>query len=63
MLRGDGTAIDGLYAAGNSSASITGDVYPAPGVPLGTAMVFASLAVADMAGSATSAAPVGYRAE
>ncbi|MBQ6641033.1 MAG: FAD-binding protein, partial [Saccharopolyspora sp.] len=51
VLRGDGSAIGGLYAAGNSSASMTGAVYPAPGVPLGTAMVFASLAVADMAES------------
>lgn len=52
VLREDGKPIEGLYAAGNSAASITGTVYPAPGIPLGTAMVFASLAVADMASSA-----------
>ncbi|MFC8868814.1 FAD-dependent oxidoreductase [Streptomyces sp. NPDC057148] len=40
--------IPGLYAAGNTSASFTGGVYPGPGVPIGTAMVFASLAVRDM---------------
>ncbi|MFI5952735.1 FAD-dependent oxidoreductase [Cryptosporangium sp. NPDC051539] len=45
VLRADGSAIDGLYASGNTSASVVGPVYPAPGVPLGTAMVFASLAV------------------
>jgi 3-oxosteroid 1-dehydrogenase len=49
VLRPDGTAIAGLYAVGNTSASVTGPVYPAPGVPLGTAMVFASLAVRDLA--------------
>ena len=45
VLRTDGTPIAGLYATGNSSASVMGPVYPGPGVPLGTAMVFASLAV------------------
>ncbi|MSZ76565.1 MAG: FAD-dependent oxidoreductase [Actinobacteria bacterium] len=47
-LRADGTAIPGLYAAGNSAAPVTGAIYPGPGAPLGTAMVFASLAVKDM---------------
>jgi 3-oxosteroid 1-dehydrogenase len=51
VLRPDGTAIPGLYAVGNTSASLTGPVYPAPGVPLGTAMVFASLAVRDLTGA------------
>ena len=45
VLRADGSAIAGLYAAGNTAASMVGPVYPSPGVPLGTAMVFASLAV------------------
>jgi 3-oxosteroid 1-dehydrogenase len=49
VLRDDGTAIAGLYATGNSSASVVGPVYPGPGAPLGTAMVFGSLAVQDMA--------------
>jgi 3-oxosteroid 1-dehydrogenase len=52
VLRADGSAIPGLYATGNSSASLVGAVYPGPGVPLGTAMVFASLAVDDLAGDA-----------
>ena len=40
-LRADGTPIEGLYAAGNTSASIMGRFYPAPGSPIGTGMVFA----------------------
>jgi 3-oxosteroid 1-dehydrogenase len=49
VLREDGTPIPGLYAAGNTSASLAGPVYPGPGIPIGTAMVFSSLAVQDMA--------------
>ena len=48
VLRDDGTPITGLYAAGNSAASVFGPVYPGPGAPLGSAMVFASLAVRDI---------------
>jgi 3-oxosteroid 1-dehydrogenase len=51
VLRRNGTAIPGLYAAGNTSASMAGTVYPGPGIPIGTAMVFSSLAVRDMASS------------
>jgi 3-oxosteroid 1-dehydrogenase len=50
VLRADGGAIPGLYAAGNTAANMAGAVYPAPGVPLGTAMVFAALAVRHLAG-------------
>ncbi|MDG9724461.1 FAD-dependent oxidoreductase [Streptomyces sp. DH41] len=49
VLGTDGGPVPGLYAAGNTSASFTGRVYPGPGVPIGTAMVFASLAVRHMA--------------
>lgn len=48
VLREDGTPIAGLYASSNSAASVFGAVYPGPGAPLGSAMVFASLAVRDM---------------
>ncbi len=48
VLSEDGTAIKGLYAAGNTSASLSGSFYPGPGVPLGTAMVFAYRAVRSM---------------
>ncbi|GAA4840017.1 FAD-dependent oxidoreductase [Saccharopolyspora rosea] len=50
VLREDGSAITGLYATGNTSASLTGAVYPGPGVPIGTAMVFGYRAARDMAG-------------
>ena len=49
VLREDGSAIPGLYAAGNTSASIAGPYYPAPGTPLGTAVVFAYRAVQHLA--------------
>jgi glycine/D-amino acid oxidase-like deaminating enzyme len=41
VLAEDGSPIGGLYAAGNSAASVAGHVYPAPGTPLGSGMVFA----------------------
>ncbi|WP_036502146.1 FAD-dependent oxidoreductase [Nocardia aobensis] len=47
--RPDGSVVPGLYAAGNSAASVAGLVYPGPGVPLGSGMVMAYRAVADMA--------------
>jgi 3-oxosteroid 1-dehydrogenase len=50
VLREDGSAIPGLYASSNSAASVFGQRYPGPGAPLGSAMVFASLAVRDLAG-------------
>lgn len=49
--------IPGLYAAGNSSASVSGEAYPGPGVPLGSGMTMAYRAVADMAGQALPIAP------
>jgi len=48
VLRPDGSVIAGLYAASNSAASVFGPRYPGPGAPLGSAMVFASLAVRDL---------------
>ncbi|MCE4267055.1 FAD-dependent oxidoreductase [Rhodococcus globerulus] len=48
VLRPDGSAIDGLYAAGNTAASLTGRHYPGPGIPLGTAMVFSYRAIEHM---------------
>ncbi|MEP9361987.1 FAD-dependent oxidoreductase [Nocardioides sp. CN2-186] len=50
VLREDGTPIAGLYASSNSTASVFGPRYPGPGAPLGSAMVFASLAVRDLVG-------------
>lgn len=45
VLDGSGSPIPGLYAAGNTSASFTGPVYPGPGIPIGSAMAFAYRAV------------------
>lgn len=50
-LREDGTPIPGLYATSNASASLFGAYYPGPGAPLGSAMVFGSLAVQDILAS------------
>lgn len=39
-LREDGSVIEGLYAAGNTSASVMGRTYPGPGSTIGPAVVF-----------------------
>jgi 3-oxosteroid 1-dehydrogenase len=48
VLRADGSAIAGLYAAGNTAASWTGAFYPGPGIPIGSGMVAASRAVSHL---------------
>jgi 3-oxosteroid 1-dehydrogenase len=44
VLRADGSAIQGLYATGNSTASVMGKVYPGAGASIGVSFVFAWLA-------------------
>ena len=44
VLRPDGTAIEGLYAAGNVSAAVMGHTYAGPGATIGPALVFGYLA-------------------
>lgn len=44
VLRPDGTAITGLYAAGNVMAGVTGAGYPGAGATIGAAMTFGFLA-------------------
>ena len=49
VLRPDGTAIEGLYAAGNVSAAVMGHTYAGPGATIGPALVFGYLAAEDIA--------------
>ncbi|MEQ8755690.1 MAG: FAD-dependent oxidoreductase [Coleofasciculus sp. G1-WW12-02] len=44
VLRKDGSAIAGLYAIGNVSASVMGDTYPGGGATIGPAMTFGYIA-------------------
>lgn len=43
VLRDDTTVIDGLYAAGNNTASVMGHTYPGPGASIAPAGVFGYL--------------------
>ena len=49
VLRADGSAITGLYAAGNCSAAVMGRTYPGPGGTIGPALTFGYLAALDLA--------------
>ncbi|MGW1743030.1 FAD-binding protein [Nocardia sp. NPDC001965] len=44
VLRADGSVIDGLYAAGNTSAAVMGNDYAGAGATIGPAMVFGYIA-------------------
>ncbi|WP_233255385.1 FAD-binding protein [Naasia lichenicola] len=43
VLREDGSSIDGLYAAGNNTASVMGHTYPGPGSSISPAGIFGYL--------------------
>jgi 3-oxosteroid 1-dehydrogenase len=49
VLRADGSAIEGLYAAGNASASVMGHSYAGAGATIGPAMTFGYIAARAMA--------------
>ncbi|HBO3620493.1 FAD-dependent oxidoreductase [Pseudomonas aeruginosa] len=56
VLHEDGGVIDGLYAIGNSSASMMGSAYPGAGSTIGPAMTFAFLAAEHIHGASQGAA-------
>jgi 3-oxosteroid 1-dehydrogenase len=49
VLRPDGSVIQGLYAAGNTMAAVSGEAYPGGGNPVGSSAVFSYLAALNMA--------------
>jgi 3-oxosteroid 1-dehydrogenase len=51
VLNASGTAIPGLYAAGNSSAAVMGHSYAGAGSTIGPAMTFGYVAANTIAGS------------
>jgi len=55
VLRESGQPIDGLYAIGNTSASVTGRSYPGAGATLGPAMTFGFVAANHVAGETVDA--------
>jgi 3-oxosteroid 1-dehydrogenase len=60
-LREDGSVIEGLYATGNSTASVMGNVYPGAGATVGPTFAFGYVAAKHAAGTANSIgeAPAG----
>ncbi|GHG55386.1 FAD-binding dehydrogenase [Sinomonas cellulolyticus] len=51
VLRADGSAIPGLFVAGNDQASVMGGFYPAGGINLGPALTFGYVAGRELAGA------------
>jgi 3-oxosteroid 1-dehydrogenase len=51
----DGAPIEGLYAAGNCTASVMGRGYPGPGATFGPAMTFAWLGAQHAAARTSNA--------
>ena len=49
VLREDGSVVEGLYASGNSTASVMGHTYPGPGSTIAPASVFGLRAARHMA--------------
>jgi len=51
VLREDGSVIEGLYATGNSTASVMGRCYPAAGASIGATFIFGWVAAHDAVGA------------
>ena len=56
VLREDGSVIEGLYAAGNTSSPVMGHTYAGPGATIGPAITFGYLAALHVAGSESDSA-------
>ncbi|WP_127782819.1 FAD-binding protein [Rhodococcus sp. X156] len=52
VLREDESVIDGLYATGNTTASVMGNEYAGPGATIGPSIAFGYIAAKDAAGVA-----------
>ncbi|MEV8637499.1 FAD-binding protein [Streptosporangium sp. NPDC051023] len=59
VLRGDGSVIEGLYATGNTSASVMGNEYAGPGATIGPSIVFGYIAARHAAAGSGSSRPSG----
>lgn len=57
VLRGDGSAVRGLYATGNVSASVMGNEYAGPGATIGPSIVFGYVAARHAAAGVAAAPP------
>lgn len=53
VLREDGSVIAGLYATGNTSASVMGGEYAGPGATIGPSIVFGHIAARHAATART----------
>lgn len=53
VLKADGSVISGLYATGNSTASVMGRCYPAAGASIGASFIFAWIAAHHATGANT----------
>ena len=62
VLRADGTVIDGLYATGNTSASVMGNEYAGAGATIGPAMVFGYVAARHAAAQASTSRTTAAKA-
>ncbi len=51
VLRPDGSVIDGLYATGNSTASVMGRSYPGAGASIGASLTFGYIAARHASGA------------